>query len=222
MARIARLVVPGVAHHVTQRGNRRTEIFYSDNDRRRFLSLLHAYAQDCGLELLAYCLMDNHLHLVVVPEHESSLARVLKPVNLRYAQHVNKTQGWSGRLWQERFFSCPMDPVHTLLAVRYVEQNPVRAGMVRAAQDYLWSSAAGHTGVRHDPLLSDRRGLLSSIEDWAEWLKTEDDSEELERLRMRTRTGRPMGSASFVDELERQAGRRLRALPRGRARRGNG
>jgi putative transposase len=91
MARMARVVVPDVAHHVTQRGNRRGDVFFSDGDRRRFLSLLREYSQDCGLELLAYCLMTNHLHLVVVPEHENSLARVLKPVNLRYAQYVNRT-----------------------------------------------------------------------------------------------------------------------------------
>jgi putative transposase len=216
---MARVVIPGVAHHVTQRGNRRGDVFFSDADRRRFLSLLREYSQDCGLELLAYCLMTNHLHLVVVPEHENSLARVLKPVNLCYAQYVNRTQGWCGRLWQERFYSCPMDPRHTLVAVRYVEKNPVRAGLVPGAEDYPWSSAAGHTGRKVDSLLSDRQGLLSGIDSWSDWLKADDETERVSRLKLYTRTGRPLGSETFTQLVELKTGRELRPKPHGRPRR---
>jgi putative transposase len=219
VARIARAVVPGVAHHITQRGNRREDVFFSDADRTHFLGLLRHYSAECGLEILGYCLMTNHLHLVVVPEYESSLARVLKPLNLRYARYVNVRNGWSGRLWQERFYSCPMDGEHTLKAVRYVEQNPVRARMVERAEDYLWSSAAGHTGRRVDPLLSDRRGLLSSIENWAEWLRADDPRGLLEQLRLSTRTGRPIGSITFTEAIEQRLGRNLRPRQRGRPRR---
>jgi putative transposase len=216
---MARVVVPDIAHHVTQRGNRRGDVFFSDDDRRRFLSLLREYSQDCGLELLAYCLMTNHLHLVVVPEHENSLARVLKPVNLCYAQYVNRTQGWCGRLWQERFYSCPMDPGHTLVAVRYVERNPVRAGLVPGAEDYPWSSAAGHTGRKVDSLLSDRQSLLSGIDNWSDWLKADDDIERVSRLKLYTRTGRPLGSETFTEQVELKTGRELRPKPHGRPRR---
>jgi putative transposase len=216
---MARVVVPGVAHHVTQRGNRRGDVFFSDADRRRFLGLLREYSQDCGLELLAYCLMTNHLHLVVVPEHENSLARVLKPVNLCYAQYVNRTQGWCGRLWQERFYSCPMDPSHTLVAVRYVERNPVRAGLVPGAEDYPWSSAAGHTGSKVDSLLSDQHGLLSGIDNWSDWLKAEDETETVTRLKLYTRTGRPLGNETFTQFIELKTGRELRPKPHGRPRR---
>jgi putative transposase len=216
MARIARVVVPDVAYHVTQRGNRREDVFFADADRTHYLELLREYSVRHGLEMLGYCLMSNHLHLVVVPESERSLARVLKPVNVRYAQYVNHRQGWSGRLWQERFFSCPMDVRHCLVAVRYVERNPVRAGMFVRAGDYRWSSAAGHTGRRVDPLLSDRQGLLSGIENWTEWLRADDEREPVERLRLYTRTGRPLGSEGFAARLEAETGRVLKAKPHGR------
>jgi len=213
-----RVVVPGVAHHVTQRGNRREDVFFSGADRRRYLALLGEYSPDAGLEILGYCVLSNHLHLVVVPEHEDSLARVLKPVNLRYAQYINERKGWSGRVWQGRFFSCPMDARHCLVAMRYIEQNPVRARLVKRAEEYEWSSAAGHTGRRVDPLLSDQQGLLGSVDDWTDWLRAGTEDETLARLRLYTRTGRPLGAAEFVERLEHQVGRALDPKPRGRPR----
>jgi putative transposase len=193
-------------------------VFFSGADRAHYLGLLREYSAGAGLELLGYCVLTNHLHLVVVPERENSLARVLKPVNLRYAQHVNRRRGGSGRVWQGRFYSCPLDERHCLMAVRYVEQNPVRARVVRRAEDYGWSSAAGHTGRRVDPLLSDRRGLLSSIDDWSGWLRERTERELLDRLRRHTRTGRPLGEAEFVERIERATRRELRAKPHGRPR----
>ena len=214
--------MPGTAHHITQRGNRREDVFFSDGDRTHFLELLRHYSVECGLEILGYCLMTNHLHLVVVPEYENSLARVLKPLNLRYARYVNVRQGWCGRLWQERFYSCPMDMTHTLIALRYVEQNPVRARLADKAEEYRWSSAAGHTGRRVDPLLSDQRGLLSSIENWSEWLQAGASEAVLEQVRLHTRTGRPLGSAGFVETVESKLGRLLRPSARGRKRTASG
>jgi putative transposase len=211
-------VVPGLPHHLTQRGNRREDVFFADADRRRFLGLLSEYSIRYGLELLAYCLMNNHVHLVVVPEREASLGLVFKPVNLLYARYLNRRKGWCGRLWQERFFSCPMDRNHTLVATRYVEQNPVRAGLVPVAEEYRWSSAAGHTGKRVDPLLSDRQGWLSGVGDWSHWLHETDDVGDLAVLRLRTKTGRPCGSAAFVEKLSATTGRPLQLRPRGRPR----
>jgi len=218
MARIARVVVPGVAHHVTQRGNRLEKVFFTGADRDRYLELLQKYSVEHRLEVVGYCVLGNHLHLVVVPEREESLARVLKPVNLRYAQYINRRKGWCGRVWRERFYSCPMDERHCLTAVRYVEQNPVRAGLTRTAEDYRWSSAAGHAGRRVDRLLSDRRGYLSGIEDWSAWLRTGMDSGSRERLRLYTRTGRPLGESGFAERVERLTRRVLRPKPRGRPR----
>jgi putative transposase len=162
--------------------------------------------------------MDNHVHLVATPGRADSLARALRPVHLRYAQHVNWTQGLSGRLWQGRFFSCPLDEGHFWMAVRYVEQNPLRAGLVQRAEDYAWSSAGAHCGRRQDALLHDALWLAQQVEDWAAWLVERDDAEETAALRLHTRTGRPFGGEEFVDRLERESARRLRPGKGGRPR----
>jgi putative transposase len=218
MPRMARVVIPGVAHHVTQRGNRRADVFTCDADRQRYLGLLAAYADKHGLAIQAYCLMTNHVHLVVVPAEAVSLSRTLKPVHMRYAQHVNWTQDLTGRLWEGRFFSCPMDEAHLWVAVRYVERNPVRARLVRKAECYPWSSAAGHCGRRTDVLLSDPCGLTGRIGDWSAWLREPEDEAMVETVCRSTRTGRPAGSASFIDHLEQLAGRILRPKKAGRPR----
>jgi len=216
--RMARVVVPGVPHHVTQRGNRREEVFLVRSDYRRYLRLLADYAPERGLRILAYCLMPNLVHIVAVPDAPGSLASVLKPVHLRYAQHVNLSQQFGGRVWQGRFFSCPLDAQHTAAAIRYVECNPVRAGIERRAVNYEWSSAAAHAGLRRDRLLSPDIGNWVSVVAWSEWLAEMEPENFATRLRLHTRTGRPLGQDSFVQKLEEKSGRRLRALPRGRPR----
>jgi putative transposase len=217
---MARAVVAGIAHHVTQRGNRQEKVFFTHADRERYLELLAEYSSARGLRVLAYCLMTNHLHLVVVPSEEYVLAAVLKPVHLRYAQHVNWTHRLTGRLWQGRYFSCPLDDAHTLAAIRYVEQNPVRARLARQAENYAWSSAAGHVGLRPDALLADISGLgaAAGITDWAAWLRGPLEDETVRRLQLCTRTGRPLGSEQFLDRLERRTGRILRPQRGGRPR----
>ena len=198
---MARVVVPGVAHHVTQRGNRRERVFRRKADYARYLSLLSEYAADRGLAIHAYCLMANHLHLIAVPRETGSLAGTLKPVHLRYAQEFNRRLGVGGVLWQGRFHSCPMDADHYWTAVHYVERNPVRAGLVRGAEEYAWSSAAAHCGLRADELLSPMAPPawlvnLPPVEvqkGWALWLGGKEDEEERHRLRLCTRTGRPAG-----------------------------
>ena len=151
MVRQARVVFPGVAHHVTQRGNDRQDIFFGDSDRRLYLRYLRESAVREGVELSAYCLMSNHVHLVLTPEREDSLARALGRTHLMYAQYVFKAQGRSGHLWQSRFYSCPLDEAHAHNASAYVELNPVRAGIVASPWEYAWSSAAAHCGVGGDP-----------------------------------------------------------------------
>jgi putative transposase len=217
MTRIARVVIPGIAHHLTQRGNRRVEVFFRDNDRQRYLQLLLEYSKKYGLETLAYCLMTNHIHLVCVPAQEKSLSLALKPLDMRYAQHVNWTYGISGRLWQGRFFSCVLDDEHLWAAIRYVEQNPVRARIVQRAEHYAWSSAAAHCSLRQDPILSPLpEGCPVELADWSAWLAEGDHAEMLETLRRYTRTGRPAGGKHFVAELESRLGRTLQAKPTGR------
>jgi putative transposase len=217
MPRIARVVVPGLPYHVTQRGNRREDVFFCDADWRKYLELALEYSIRFGLHVLAYCLMTNHLHLVCVPLLATSLAKVFKPVHSRYAQYLNGRLGICGRLWQGRFFSCPMDDDHLWAAIRYVERNPVRAGMVLRAEDYPWSSAAAHCGMRQDPILSPLPDLPPhQASDWSSWLADVDNEGFLARIRLHTSTGRPIGQDQFVRDLESRLGRRVRALANGR------
>jgi len=214
--RMARVVVPGVPHHITQRGNRRADVFFVRSDYRRYLRLLGEYAGERGLDILAYCLMTNHVHLVAVPAEAVSLAAVLKPVHLRYAQHVNRSQEFTGRVWQGRFYSCPLDVAHTAEAIRYVECNPVRAGLEPRAVNYEWSSAAAHAGLRRDRLLAPGIDKWVPVDDWSYWLGAAEPDDFLGQVRLHTRTGRPLGESGFVQEVETQSGRRLHALPVGR------
>jgi REP element-mobilizing transposase RayT len=147
MSRVARIVVPGYPHHVTQRGNRRADVFETDDDRHAYLRFLKKYGERHGLDIWAYCLMTNHIHLVAVPEREESLARALRDAHTVYAMRFNTRTQMSGHVWQGRFYSCVLDESHLWAAVRYVERNPVRAGMVDRAEDHPWSSARAHCGL---------------------------------------------------------------------------
>ncbi len=221
MPRVARSVFAGVPHHVTQRGNRRENVFFSDEDRRVYLAWLGDYCQKHSVEILAYCLMPNHVHLVLVPERDDGLERALKPLHMRYAQRVNRKRGWKGHLWQGRFFSSALDEAYLWAALRYVERNPVRAKLARKAETYRWSSAAAHCRLRTDELLTRNPSWVSQLDavrDWAAWLAEGDQEVQLERLRQHAEKGLPCGADRFVRRLERLAGRLLRYRPRGRPR----
>lgn len=164
-----------------------------------YLELLRRYAEQHSLEVKAYCLMTNHVHLVAVARTAHALSGALKPVHLRYAQHVNWTQALSGRLWQGRFFSCALDDAHYWSAVRYVERNPVRAGLVARAEDYGWSSAGAHCGLRRDAVIPDALAMAQEIGDWAAWLRDEDDEVAENALRRNTRTGASAGRGSLPE-----------------------
>ncbi|MCC6698758.1 MAG: transposase, partial [Candidatus Hydrogenedentes bacterium] len=206
----------GFPHHVTQRGNRRADVFESDEDRHGYLGFLKKYCGRHGLDVWAYCLMSNHVHLVVVPQREESLARALRDAHTVYAMRFNTRTGLNGHVWQGRFYSCVLDEAHLWAAVRYVERNPVRAGMVERAEDYPWSSAPGHCGLRRDALLSTEFPPVGVVENWAAWLRTEDGVEAIDRIRRQTRTGRPCGAAGFMARLENLLGRIVGPAKRGR------
>ncbi|MBN1342768.1 MAG: transposase [Phycisphaerae bacterium] len=220
MPRAARVVIPGRPHHVTQRGNNRQDVFFVDDDRRVFLQILREAGDRFGLTVDGYCLMTNHVHLVATPADDDSMAGALKRTNQLYAQYVNRLHGRSGHLWQDRFFSCALDEPHYWTALAYVERNPVRARLVRRAWTWAWSSAAAHGGE------SDTSGLLNLTAwrrhvDPSRWRKTltqPQDDQTVERLRLWTSRGRPLGSDAFVSKLEVLIGRRLRPLPHGRPR----
>ena len=171
MPRLSRAVFAGVPHHITQRGNRRDDVFFSDEDRLSYLDWLHEYCKKHDVDVLAYCLMTNHIHIVAVPNSEDGLQRVLKPLHMRYAQRVNRAKGWKGHLWQGRFFSSPLDDAYLLAAIRYVERNSIRVGLADKAEDYRWSSAAAHCGQRGDKVLSHKsewRKVLASVDHWSD------------------------------------------------------
>lgn len=218
MGRVARVVVPGLPHHVTQRGNRGADVFETDEDRRTYLRLLKLYCDKRGLAVWAYCLMTNHIHLVVVSEEEASLGQALRDAHTVYAMYFNERTQLSGHVWQGRFFSCPLDETHLWTAVRYVESNPVRAGLVTRAEEYGWSSAAAHCGISDSDVLSPDFPPRGVIDNWAEWLGAESDTAAREQVRMQTRSGRPCGAQAFVDKLEHQLQRHLRPKTGGRPR----
>ena len=212
MPRIARFVWPGLPHHVTQRGNRRGPVFFSDADYQTYLSLLREYSTQHEVEVLAYCLMPNHVHLILIPVAKNSLALSLRRVHTRYAQRINRSMQWKGHLWQGRYFSSVLDEHHCWAAIRYVERNPLRARMVAKAEDYPWSSARAHCGHRQDPLLTRNDRWLQQIEgigDWSAWLAESDDENMVDALRRSARRGLPCGSDEFVNRLEWTSGRRL-------------
>ncbi len=203
---------PGVPHHVTQRGNHRESVFFAPGDPEAYLELLRNHARRAGLAVFAYCLMPNHTHTVAVPSSKDSLERALQPVHSQYAQRVNRMRGIVGHLWQGRFHSCALDADHFLNAVRYVERNPVAAGLVARAEDYRWSSAAAHCGLRADPLLEPASGssVLKGIANWSDWLAIRVPEECQKLLQRNSRLGLPCGSEKFVEELEKLAGCELR------------
>ncbi|QXE85501.1 transposase [Geomonas nitrogeniifigens] len=207
MARISRVVVPRHPHHVTQRGVRSMNVFDTEDDRQVYLQLIKTHAIACGVEILAWCLMTNHVHFIAIPEEESSLAKAFGEAHRLYTRMKNFRQDVRGYLFQGRFSSCVLDEQHLIAAARYIEQNPVRAKMVRKPWDYQWSSAKFHMGGT-DPLVADRT-LLGLVKDWGELLQGE-DAEANDRVRAGVKTGRPVGSQNFLKRVEAITGRDLR------------
>lgn len=203
MPRLARLVFPGLPHHVTQRGNRRRRTFFSDADCRLYLRLLGRRCAASATAVWAWCLMPNHVHLILVPSREDGLGAALGPAHARYASLINARQGWSGHFWQGRFGSFVMDEVHLLACARYVELNPVRAGLVATAGEWLWSSARAHLGRggRGGDGLTDAAALLERWPDWQAVLDGGLDPGLRDAIRAREHSGRPLGEAGFLAAL---------------------
>ncbi|MCK4600747.1 transposase [Candidatus Bipolaricaulota bacterium] len=209
MARIARVVAPGSPHHITQRGNRRQETFFCDEDYRVYLDLMAEWCFRCKVEVWTYCLMPNHVHLIAVPESADGLRRAIGEAHRRYTRRVNFRAGWRGHLWQGRFASFPMDESYLLAAARYVELNPVRAELAEKPEVYPWSGAAAHMSGRDDVLVK-VSPLLEMVGDWREFLSEAVTEQQGEEIRRHERTGRPLGDKNFVVELEKALDRILR------------
>ncbi len=215
MARLARVVAAGVPHHVTQRGNRRQSVFFSDDDYLAYAELLAEGCAGFGVAVWGYCLMPDHVHLILVPRDEAGLRAALSEAHRRYTRRVNLREGWRGHLWQGRFASVPMDETHLLACARYVELNPVRANLAAEAEDWPWSSARAHLAGRDDDLVQ-AAPLLDRVGDWAAFLAEGLDADAHAAIRSGERTGRPLGDGAFVAALERELGRTLAKRKPGR------
>lgn len=220
MARLARSTFPNYPHHLIQRGLGDRLVFETPADYLRYLEWLQEYMARYGIDIWAYCLMPNHVHIIFVPTVEGTMARAFNTLHMRYAQYFNGKREANGRLWRARFMSCVLDRAGVREEVRFVENNPVRWGMVERAEDYSWSSARARVNAANDPdpVLCEAFFLTEEIADWRAYLAGRGEEAVLRRTRERMKTGRPSGDADFVRELEAIAGRRLGALPRGRPR----
>jgi len=209
MARIPRVIANGYPHHITQRGVRSLDIFHSDEDRRIYLQYIKEETARFGVDVLSWCLMTNHVHFIAVPKEAMSFARGFGEAHRRYTRMKNFAEGVRGYLFQGRFGSCVLDERHLVAAVHYVELNPVRAGVVKAAWDYPWSSAAYHIGKTEKDVLVKDRTLIGMIQDWRSFL-ADGKNQQQEALRISTRTGRPLGDSSFIESIESSTGRQLK------------
>lgn len=221
MGRIARIVVPGCPHHVTQRGNRRQKTFFGPEDFQLYKRLIADWCSRKEVKIWAYCLMPNHVHLILQPTTSASLARAVGEAHRRYTLLVNHRERWTGYLWQGRFASFPMDEAHLLRAARYILLNPVRAGLAERPEDWPHSSVQAHLRGRSDGIVA-VEPLGSRVKDWGDLLKERNSASEEKRLELHMRTGRPLGGDDFVQRLEKTLGRILRPRRRGRPPRSRG
>ena len=215
MARLARVVIPGSPHHVTQRGNRRAPTFFEDGDYILYLKWLSEAASNARTEIWAYCLMPNHVHVILTPEDEQGLRRTFADLHRRYTGFINARHGWTGHLWQGRFGSVAMDDAYLANAVRYVAMNPVRAGLVERAEDWRWSSARAHLAGEDDGVVR-VAPVLERVGDFRAFIGDDADAAAFKALRQSETTGRPLGSAGWITALERSSGRTLAPQKRGR------
>lgn len=218
MARLARVVAVDIPHHVTQRGNGRRFILASDSDRLVYLELLRQHCSLYQLVLQGYCLMSNHVHLIVTPRRADSLALTLKHTHGRYAAYWNVSQTTSGHAWQGRYYSCPLGLPQLWSALRYVELNPVRARMVAEPETYAWSSAAAHCGTAQADASLDMELWRKEWDatTWRMYLADPAAAEEADAIRQSTHTGRPLGTPEFVKSLEKAMDRILSPMKGGR------
>jgi putative transposase len=215
MARLARVVVPGLPHHVTQRGNGGARVFFNDDDYALYLKLLTAACSANRVKCLAYVLMPNHVHLILVPKDETGLSKALSSVHRAYAGMINARRKKTGHFWQGRFGCVAMDGDHAASALRYVLLNPVRAKLCKKPEQWEWSSAKAYLKSRDDGL-TDTTDFLQQFPDIASLLADDPERDMADMLLRRAETiGRPLGSAAFLTKLERKLDRPLKAAKRG-------
>jgi len=215
MPRHSRIVIPGLPHHITQRGNYQQIVFKKPEDFAKYCYWINRYAAKHKLDIVAYCLMSNHVHFIAIPHQKNSLSLTFKNAHMRYAQYVNKENERKGHLWQGRFFSCILQDTHLYRAVRYVEQNPVRAGIVQKASAYRWSSARWHLGLEPQSTIDLKEFKMVDKNEWSKYLE-ETDSDINDDIRIKTQKGLAVGGQEFIASLEKTLDVSLRCLGKGR------
>ncbi len=215
MARLARIVAPGLPHHVTARGNRREPIFFEDGDQDVYRDLLGEQMVKASVEVWSYCLMPNHVHLILCPSTEDGMAKAIGAAHRRWANFINARGRWLGHLFDGRFASVVMDETHLTSAVRYVALNPVRARLVAKAEDWPWSSVRAHLAGRDDGLVI-VKPVLDRMTPFKAFIEAAGDGAEFAALRAAELTGRALGTAEFVSDLERRLGRAIARRAPGR------
>ncbi len=213
---MARAVAPGSPHHVVQRGNRRQQTFFSDDDYRLYIGLMAEWCDKCQVEIWAYCLMPNHVHLIAVPETKDGLGRAIGEAHRRYTRMINLREGWTGFLWQGRFSSFIMDERYLIACARYIELNPVRAGLVKKPESWPWSSAFSHIYGRKDCLMKTAPLLKLVDKNWDDFLSVKSAASDMEKFRSHEKSGRPLGSDQFIEKLELMLNRTLKPRKAGR------
>lgn len=203
MPRRRRIVIPGQPHHITQRGNRRQNVFETDQDFVNYCYWMNKYSKMYQVDILAYCLMNNHVHLILIPYLKDSMARLFNTVHMRYTQYFNYVRKTSGHLWQGRYFSCVLDKNHLFKAIRYVEQNPSRAKMVKEPWDYKWSSARWHVGLRSERYIRLANTSIVDRKYWKDYLKSKDDETD-HAIKVLTQQGLALAEPCFIKQWERQ------------------
>ncbi|MGY3446325.1 MULTISPECIES: transposase [unclassified Bradyrhizobium] len=214
MARLARVVIPGCPHHLTQRGNGRARTFFGDGDYALYRDLLAAHCAAAGVEVWAWCLMPNHVHLILVPSDPDGLRRALARVHRIYAGTIQARRKRTGHFWQGRFGGVAMDEPHLAAALRYVSLNPVRARLVQRAQDWHWSSTRAHLRGKDDGV-SALAPVRDRFPDFADLMACEPEADLFESLRAAESIGRPLGDERFLARIERKTGRILKPGKRG-------
>ncbi|MBU1727145.1 MAG: transposase [Candidatus Omnitrophica bacterium] len=222
MPRIGRIVAVGLPHHITQRGNYQQKVFVNEDDRKQYLHWIQMYSEKYGLCILAYCLMNNHVHFIAIPAKEDSLCKTFNTAHMRYSQYFNRKLKQRGHLWQGRFYSCVLDEPHLILAARYIERNPVRAGLVQQPWQWPWSSALAHIAQKEADFigLNDFLKIVGKHHgSWKAYIGFTEELSFLHAIRKNTLTGRPLGTIPFIKALEEKFHRSLSALPTGRPKR---
>lgn len=222
MSRNPRVVLPGYLHHVTQRGNNCQYIFFDEDDYILYLKYIEEYRVKYRVNIYAYCLMGDHVHFIVKPLEHSSLAKMFSVVHMRYAQYFKRKNNASGHVWQGRFFSCLLQDVRLKQAIRYVEQNPVRAKMVSSPWKYSWSSARVHLGKEYKWITLADIGDVLRVNNWREFLNETEDTKFLARLRESTKKSFIVGEKEFIISVQDQLGRIIVPKPHGRPRKREG